>query len=243
MFLKQTFGHAEARSTFVPAIEPPPGITSNPTNPASLARYTHITTAVCLPIITAFFLLRTYVRVFIKRTWIFEDLLTTIAWAGTVAYLGIMEATMAHNGGKHAWDITAAEAQNAAYWFNVAAIEYGVMVCVVKLSVLWLYRRVFAPKRWSPLYIAIILLVAILIGFYGATTFAKIFECTPRAKIMEPSLPGHCIDLSMVLKTSGSFNFITDYLILFLPVQAVWKLRISRKKKSLIISVFTFGLW
>jgi hypothetical protein len=35
--------------------------------------------------------------------------------AGTVAYLGIMEATMAHNGGKHAWDITAAEAQNAAY--------------------------------------------------------------------------------------------------------------------------------
>ena len=61
------------------------------------------------------------------------SVLTTIAWvsspehydtlsrsltgiqAGTVAYLGIMEATMAHNGGKHAWDITAAEAQDAAY--------------------------------------------------------------------------------------------------------------------------------
>ena len=117
------------------------------------------------------------------------------------------------------------------------------MVCVVKLAVLWLYRRVFAPKRWSPLYIAIIFLVVILIGFYGATTFAKIFECTPRAKITNPSLPGHCVDLSMVLKTSGSFNFITDYLILVLPIQAVWKLDISRKKKSLVIFVFTFGLW
>ena len=125
----------------------------------------------------------------------------------------------------------------------MAAIEYGVMVCVVKLAVLWLYRRVFAPKRWSPLYIAIIFLVVILIGFYGATTFAKIFECTPRAKITKPSLPGHCVDLSMVLKTSGSFNFITDYLILVLPIQAVWKLDISRKKKSLVIFVFTFGLW
>ena len=73
MALEQISGHAKARLTFVPAIEPPPGIESNPENPASLARYAHVTTAVCLPIITAFFLLRTYVRVYIKRTWIFED--------------------------------------------------------------------------------------------------------------------------------------------------------------------------
>jgi hypothetical protein len=128
-------------------------------------------------------------------------------------------------------------------WFNVAAIEYGVMVCVVKLAVLWLYRRVFAPKRWSPLYTAIVVLVVILIGFYGATTFAKIFECSPRAKITNAAIPGRCIDLSAVLKTSGSFNFITDYLILFLPVRAVWQLRMSRRKKTLVVFVFTFGLW
>jgi hypothetical protein len=128
-------------------------------------------------------------------------------------------------------------------WFNVAAIEYGVMVCVTKLAVLWLYRRVFAPKRWTPLYIAITFLAVILIGFYGATTLVKIFECDPRAKISDASIPGHCVDLSMVLKTSGSFNFITDYLILFLPVHAVWKLQMSRRKKSLVVFVFTFGLW
>jgi hypothetical protein len=195
-----------------------------------------------VPFITIFFLLRTYVRVFIKRTWIFEDVLTTTAWAGTIAYCGIMEATMAHNGGKHAWDITPDEAYSAAYWFNVAAIEYGVMICIVKLAILWLYRRVFSPKHWSPFDIAITFLVVILIGFYGSTTFVKIFECNPRAKIADSSIPGHCVDLSTVLKTSGSFNFITDFLILFLPVHAVWKLQMSRRRKALVVFVFTFGL-
>lgn len=117
------------------------------------------------------------------------------------------------------------------------------MICIVKLAVLWLYRRVFSPKRWSPFDIAITFLVVILIGFYGSTTFVKIFECNPRAKIADSSIPGHCVDLSTVLKTSGSFNFITDFLILFLPVHAVWKLRMSRRKKALVVFVFTFGLW
>ena len=39
----------------------------------------------------------------------------TTTQTGTVAYLGIMEATMSHGGGKHAWDITASSAQKAAY--------------------------------------------------------------------------------------------------------------------------------
>ena len=117
------------------------------------------------------------------------------------------------------------------------------MICIVKLAVLWLYKRVFSPKPGSPFDIAITLLVVILIGFYGSTTFVKIFECNPRAKIADSSIPGHCVDLSTVLKTSGSFNFITDFLILFLPVHAVWKLRMSRRKKALVVFVFTFGLW
>ena len=35
--------------------------------------------------------------------------------AGTVAFCGVGAATMAHNGGKHGWDITVAQAKEAAY--------------------------------------------------------------------------------------------------------------------------------
>jgi hypothetical protein len=65
--------NASPTSAFTPAIPPPSGVLSNPDHPASLAHYSHLTTGICVPVITLFFVLRTYVRVFIKRTWAFED--------------------------------------------------------------------------------------------------------------------------------------------------------------------------
>lgn len=64
-----------------------------------------------------------------------------------------------------------------------------------KLSVLWLYRRVFAPLKWSPLDTVIVFLVVVMLGFYISTTIVKILECIPRERIFDKSVPGHCIEL------------------------------------------------
>lgn len=229
--------------TFTPALKPPPGVVSNPEHPASLAYLADITIAICIPLVTVFFLLRSYVRIFIKRVWRFEDALVTTAWAGTVAYCGIMRATMSNHGGQHGWDITIDDAHQAAYWFNVAAIEYGVMIGVTKLAVLWLYRRVFSPIRWSKFDLTIVTLIVIIFGFYGTTSLVKIFECNPRAKIWNPSVPGKCVDIHIILNVSGAFNTVTDYLILLLPIHAVLKLQMDRLKRVLVVLAFTFGLW
>ena len=108
---------------------------------------------------------------------------------------------------------------------------------------LWLYRRVFSPQRWAPFDIIIMTLIVVLVCFYATTTLIKIFECDPRAKILDPTLPGSCVSVSMLLNASGMFNTITDILILLLPVHAVTKLKLSPKKKLLLVLVFTFGLW
>jgi hypothetical protein len=125
----------------------------------------------------------------------------------------------------------------------VAQIFYGIAICITKLAVLWLYRRVFSPKPKSPFDIAVIFLITICIGFYGSTTFVKIFQCDPRSKITDKSIPGKCVKLSALLNTSGGFNLTTDFLILILPIEAVWRLEMDRKKKLLVIAVFTVGLW
>jgi hypothetical protein len=208
-----------------------------------LAYLANITISICIPLVTMFFLLRTYVRVFIKRTWIFEDTLVTISWAGTVAYCGIMRATMSHHGGQHGWDITADDAHEAAYWFSVAAIEYGVMIGVTKLAILWLYRRVFSPVRWSKFDIAIVTLIIVIFGFYSTTSLVKIFECRPREKIWNRTIPGTCVEMKIILNVSGAFNTVTDYLILLLPIHAVWKLHMDQLKRILVVLAFTFGLW
>lgn len=76
-----------------------------------------------------------------------------------------------------------------------------------------------------------------------ATSLAKIWECIPREKIWDASIPGHCIDMPMLLNVSGLFNTVTDVIIVFLPVQSVWTLNMKLKKKIMVVLAFTFGLW
>ncbi|PSN64774.1 putative integral membrane protein [Corynespora cassiicola Philippines] len=229
--------------TFTPALKPPPGITPEPDNPASLAHVTDISIGVCIPLISIFFGLRTYVRGYLKRIWLFEDYLVTVSAIGSIAYCGIVRATMANHGGEHGWDITPGEAHQAAYWFNTAAVIYGVMICVTKISILVLYRRVFSPVRWSRFDISIITLIIAMALFYGITTFLKIFQCYPRQKIWNNSVHGKCIEMSWILNMSGGFNTVTDYMILLLPIHAVKKLQMDQLKKIFVVLAFTFGLW
>lgn len=128
-------------------------------------------------------------------------------------------------------------------WFNIARIHYGITICIAKLAVLFLYRRVFSPYPRSPFDITVITLVTLLILFYTATNLTKIWECVPREKIWNPSIPGHCIDISMLLNVSGIFNTVTDFIIVLLPVRAVWTLNMNLRKKVIVVLAFTFGLW
>lgn len=60
-------------ATSVPAMAPPHGETSDFSHPKSLLRWDVVAISICLSVTTILFLLRVYVRVFIKREWVFED--------------------------------------------------------------------------------------------------------------------------------------------------------------------------
>lgn len=77
--------------------------------------------------------------------------------------------------------------------------------------------------------------------FYVATTAVKIWECSPRARIWNKSIPGHCVSIPSLLNTSGLFNTITDILILLVPVKAVWNLHMTNRRKWGVVAVFTVG--
>lgn len=127
-------------------------------------------------------------------------------------------------------------------WFNITSIIYGITICIAKLAVLWLYRRVFSPIRRSPFDTSIIILIVLNIVFFATTTILKICECVPRAKIFDPTIPGSCINTGMLLNAIGLFNTVTDLIVVLLPVKAVWKMNMARKKKIIVVFVFTFGL-
>jgi len=71
-----------------------------------------------------------------------------------------------------------------------------------------------------------------------------LFSCVPREKIWNTLYQGgSCMDYNAVVVASAAFNIITDLIILLLPAQAVWRLRISLKKKMSIFLLFATGIW
>ena len=125
----------------------------------------------------------------------------------------------------------------------MTSILYSIVICIAKVAVLCLYRRVFSPRRWSYFDLSIVFLIVVMVLFYTITFFIKIFECTPREKINNPSILGTCLSSSDIISASGIFNTITDFLILLLPVQAVWSLKTTFGKKIIVVLAFTFGFW
>ncbi|KAI0973737.1 hypothetical protein F4678DRAFT_459226 [Xylaria arbuscula] len=229
-------------ATLTPALPPPPGVTSNFEHPVTLKQKNNIAIGIAVPLTTIFFLLRVYTRIWIKRTWIVEDWLASLAYFGTISLCGTGSAVMNHYGGRHGWDITPDQAREAFYWFNVSSINYGVAIGIAKISVLCLYRRIFSPVRWSVFDLIIVFLIIILALFYTATTIVKIWECVPRDKIFDSTLPGSCVNISTLLNVSGLFNTITDFIMLLLPLKTVWSMKMSVRKKTVVVLVFTLGL-
>lgn len=125
----------------------------------------------------------------------------------------------------------------------VARIHYGVAICVAKLAILCLYRRVFSGYPRSPFDVAVIVLGVLLVLYYVATVIAKILECIPPARAWDNSIPGHCVDVLMLVNVDGVFNVVTDFIILIMPLRVVWNLNMKITKKLSVVLAFTFGIW
>ncbi|CAL8576539.1 hypothetical protein XPA_002415 [Xanthoria parietina] len=228
-------------SALSPALPPPPGQEANFAHPESLERWTIVCVALCLTIGTVLSCLRCYIRFCIKRSWILEDSLVLAAWAGLVVYGSLLATSAYKHCGFHAWDLTVADLHQANYWTNVTTIVYGVVMPAVKTAILLFYRRIFLSRKGGLFDWTLRVFIAIIILFYGTTTLLKIGLCTPREKIWDRSVPGHCLNVSKLFDASGLFNWLTDILMLLVPVKTLWGLQMSARKKVGIAAVFTLG--
>lgn len=114
---------------------------------------------------------------------------------------------------------------------------------LVKLSVVFLYRRIFNVVRTFRIYShsLIVLLAAWTIAFL----FANIFQCGIHISALWGSAEG----IGRYCKTSGpaSYGFvvsdiITDVLVLVSPIPIVWHIQVSTVRKLGITGIFGLGL-
>ena len=127
-------------------------------------------------------------------------------------------------------------------YINIVQISYGPAAACTKSTILLLYLRVFEPRRWSRLDFTVRALILIICSFYFALSIAKICQCIPRTRIWDKTVPGKCVDLSILLDASGLFNIISDVLILLVPLKGIWSLQMVKKRKIGIYMIFTVGI-
>lgn len=114
------------------------------------------------------------------------------------------------------------------------------MVCVVKLSLLSIMLRIFAPDRKKVLVIWIGL--GILMCYYIPAFFIKVFFCKPISTYWYgPEIGGKCIDQQKVVIADSVISVASDLWILILPLPMIWSLHMSKIKKLRVMGVLGAG--
>jgi hypothetical protein len=108
-------------------------------------------------------------------------------------------------------------------------------ICFIKLSILTFYLRLSVYKMFrAVVYILIILVISYTI----VLVFQIIFRCHPIAKAWDITLTyGYCLSVRLVANINGVIDVITDCTMLFLPIPLIWRLRVPRKQKFLIVLI------
>lgn len=117
---------------------------------------------------------------------------------------------------------------------------YGPTVFFAKLSLFWLFLRIFSPNCRT----------RYLIYFGIASTFAVYmttsayfgYLCIPRpGQTWLERISGQCTKSRPVIICQGIFAVISDLYLFILPIPIVWRLQVPLRKRIGICVIFATG--
>ncbi|KAF4765366.1 hypothetical protein HAV15_003320 [Penicillium sp. str.  len=196
-----------------------------------------VTQCLCIPIVTLFVGLRFYTRLHFKQSLGVEDYGCTVAWLLFMGYCGISIVIGQHGGGYH-FD-TLSDGQKVQYkkFCYIATILYCPMALFVKIALLSILTRIFAPYRAKVWFIYILL--ACLCVYYVIALIIKIRMCDPIPAYWTGG--GKCLDQNAALIADSVISVVSDIIILVLPLPLTWSLQMSRNRKLRVIGLLGAG--
>ncbi|KAL6720661.1 hypothetical protein ACLMJK_002586 [Lecanora helva] len=237
-----------------PALEPPPGVTPDFYDPFTLEPYNIVTVALCAALTSVLVIARVYTKVRIVKSMLWEDYTCIIAWIGFLGTLVIELKVGRNGGGTHhtidwtqwladtillvRWNLHYEDLVISRQWTSYGDSVYSVSILFTKISILLLVKRIFLQCEYDIFYWIVQGLIIANAIFYTCFLFIPIWVCTPRAKIWHPTLPGHCLNLTVLLMSSAAWNIVSDLAMLSVPLWMIWKLQLSKRRKIASSVVF-----
>lgn len=115
---------------------------------------------------------------------------------------------------------------------------YTTCVAFIKLSVLELYKRLFAIKS---MILAANIMASIVVLWAVSIMVAATLNCIPINKFWDHTVEGSCINAAHFYYGMQIPNIISDFIILVMPIKVVIGLPIAKSQKLLLSGVFLVG--
>ncbi|KAI0965484.1 hypothetical protein F4678DRAFT_452727 [Xylaria arbuscula] len=192
--------------------------------------------------------LRFYTRLFARQGLKWDDwLLLLAAIAGTTVIALTVSAAVVNPDGNDTtqiFDPNYIETPKDIFYLKInliTAVIYYTINAAVKLSILYMYYRIFHAK--SALRYQLFITASLVIGWWIGTTVAQIVNCIPISKYWTSNIldPKYCFNLNTFFVIGGSIEVALDVLILTLPIRAVLALQLSWRRKAIISGIFLLG--
>ncbi|KAL3464786.1 hypothetical protein BJX64DRAFT_253789 [Aspergillus heterothallicus] len=199
-----------------------------------------VTQCLCIPIVTIFVALRFSIRAWYKQWTPVEDWTCLFAWMLLMAYCGIGIMIGKYGGGYHYTDVSDHNLVLFRKFCYIATVLYCPMALLVKIALLSILIRIFAPYKNKILFIYVFL--GALCIYYIIAEIIKIRMCDPVPAYWTQDDPNaSCLDQQAALIADSVISVVSDLLILLLPLPLTWSLQMSRNKKLRVIGMLSAG--
>ncbi|KAL9110467.1 MAG: hypothetical protein Q9227_005011 [Pyrenula ochraceoflavens] len=200
-----------------------------------------VKTAIVSPILSSLFVfLRLYSRAYLTRNLDWDDLASVLTLVSSIAY-SILISFATYNGmGRHEADMTVELTESYMKWIVIISEFYLTTLLGYKLAILMSYHRIFFVSRRF-MYVCRTTMF-ITAAYLICNMVTQVAGCQPLRKFWDHSVPGHCVDYSVLDRFYGALNVLTDFAIAILPLPTIWRLRMDRKEKFGVSLVFLVGI-
>jgi hypothetical protein len=115
-------------------------------------------------------------------------------------------------------------------------------IAIIKLSVIFLYRRIFDMSRIFDIYS--IVLITLVCAWGVGFLFSELFQCGRHITAFWSSakdIKKYCDDTNGAVVAFCASDLIMDLMILLAPIPMVWRLLTTTQRKLQILAVFALG--
>lgn len=120
----------------------------------------------------------------------------------------------------------------------MCVIFYNTGMCLVKISILLQYRRVFAVRMMQRVTLFGICLMT---AWMTTVFFLNVFICVPIEALWDSLVSGRCLPRLTLWYMTAGYNLSTDIIIFCLPLPVIRGLQLPKKQKIALFAVFCLG--